>query len=389
MLPDTIIPTFYFRAFTQVDNADLTPLTLFAGSTGANYSAQSDTGFTLSRSGFNIEVIGIDFVYDGGIPTGGTVGEVVVRVGNAKAFELTSGSGVPISVFFTTDPEALAKALFAGNDLVNGADLNDTLYGFDGDDMMSGSNGRDLMYGGEGNDPLGGGSDKDKLYGGNGDDWLTGGTGNDKLFGGAGYDIASFSDKLSPVVVNLSKGNTVKAKIGFNEVDKLKGIEGVLGGVGNDRITGNGGDNLLGGHAGNDVLKGKGGNDVLNGSWGLDTLIGGKGKDTFYFDKLAGRYNSLDWDVIKDFEAGKDKIGLDQAAFTELAAGVLSPNDFYAAPGAFAGQDGKHIVYDTKNGVLYYDPSGDGSSFVYKVAVLKGAPKISASDFFIDADLVI
>ena len=53
---------------------------------------------------------------------------------------------------------------------------------------------------------------------------------------------------------------------------------------------------------------------------------------------------------------------------------MLSADDFYAAPGAFAGTGGNHIVYNTSNGVLYYDASGDGTGLVFEIAELKGAP---------------
>ncbi|MBN9021870.1 MAG: M10 family metallopeptidase C-terminal domain-containing protein [Rhizobiales bacterium] len=386
MLPDDPIDyTFFFQGYSQVDNSNVLPLTLFLGSTTANYSSQTELGFTLSRDGYKLDVEGSDFVYDGGVPTGGTVIGITVRIGNAAIFSI-SGE-LPLSTFFTSDAETLATTLFAKNDVINGYNLGDTLYGFDGADIMGGLAGTDLMYGGNGNDQVSGGDDDDKLYGDTGDDWLTGGKGDDKLFGGDGFDIASFSDKLAPVVVDLGKGKTVKAKIGFSEVDKLNGIEGVWGGLGKDKLTGNGGDNALGGNSGDDVLKGKGGDDLLVGYWGSDTLVGGKGADTFLFDRIAASNSWTDVDFIKDFQVGKDTIALGEV-FPELTPGVLSPDEFYAAPGAISGQNGQHVVYDTKNGVLYYDPSGDGSGYVYKLAVLKGAPTISASDFFVESVII-
>src|SRR5690606_31914363 len=123
---------------------------------------------------------------------------------------------IPLSVFNTTDPVALAKVLFAGNDAINGTNLNDVIYGYAGDDLIYGGNGENRLYGGDGNDQVGGGSKNDKLYGDAGDDWLFGSKGNDKLFGGAGFDVAAYYGGLSPVKVNLSKGKVAKAKIGFN-----------------------------------------------------------------------------------------------------------------------------------------------------------------------------
>jgi Ca2+-binding RTX toxin-like protein len=184
------------------------------------------------------------------------------------------------------------------------------------------------------------------------------------------------------VKVNLGKGKVAKAKIGFSEVDKLKGIEGVLGGLGKDKLIGNGDDNHLGGYSGNDILKGKGGDDLLVGGWGLDTLVGGKGDDIFLFD-LPVNTRSETQDIIKDFGKGNDSLHFDQEYFSALDAGVLSPEHFYAAPGAFAGIGETYLVYDTKNGVLYYDASGDGSGMVFQVATLKGAPTLTAADIFV------
>ncbi len=384
--PNPVDIELYFQALTQVDNSDLTPLTLFAGSTTANYSNQTELGFTLSRDGYNIEVAGTGFVYDAGVPTSGSVDWIDARVGNATMFTLY-GDPLPLATFLTTDPQALATTLFSADDIINGSSLDDTLYGFDGDDIMGGSAGADLMYGGNGDDQLGGGDGDDKLYGDAGDDWLGGGKGNDKLFGGQGSDTATFTDKLAGVDVKLKGAKTAKAHIGTSEVDKLKGIENVLGGLGKDKITGDGGDNKLAGYAGDDVLKGKGGDDLLVGGWGSDTLTGGKGADIFLFDKIPAGHSFTDIDTITDFGKGGDSLHFLQGLYGNLNPGVLSPEHFYAAPGAFAGIGETYFVYDTKNGILYYDGSGDGSSPVFQVAVLKGSPTLTAKDIFIDAPL--
>jgi Ca2+-binding RTX toxin-like protein len=380
--------TLLFDSFSQIDNSNLTWLTLFAGSTGANYADQTDDGFTFSRDGINIEVNGSDFVYTDGVPVGGFVTGMGVMVGNATAYAFGGAPsederGFPISTFFTTDPAAIANVLFAGNDVIGGSNLDDVIYGYAGDDQISGAGGENVLYGGDGNDLVYGGSNEgDKLYGDVGDDWLFNGKGDDKLYGGDGFDIVSYDGRLSPVKVNLGQ-DKVKAKIGFNEVDKLKGIEGVLGGLGKDKLIGNGDDNHLGGYSNNDILKGKGGDDLLVGGWGIDTLEGGKGDDIFLFDLPVDVRNAPTQDIIKDFGRGNDSLHFDQEFFSALDAGVLSPEHFYAAPGAFAGIGETYLVYDTKNGVLYYDESGDGSGKVFEVATLKGAPTLTASDIFV------
>ena len=62
MLPDMLLPPFdveletLFNSFIQIDNRELTALTLFAGSAGANYSDQLAGSFTFSRDGVTIEI---------------------------------------------------------------------------------------------------------------------------------------------------------------------------------------------------------------------------------------------------------------------------------------------------------------------------------------------
>ena len=91
------------------------------------------------------------------------------------------------------------------DDILDGGNGNDVLYGLGGDDMLIGGNGSDVLYGGTGNDKLDGGNGADSLFGGdgddlhildggNGDDMLDGGDGNDTLVGGRGNDLFVFAD---------------------------------------------------------------------------------------------------------------------------------------------------------------------------------------------------
>ncbi|HEY9626011.1 MAG TPA: hypothetical protein V6C84_01810 [Coleofasciculaceae cyanobacterium] len=82
-----------------------------------------------------------------------------------------------------------------------------------------------------------------------------------------------------------------------------------LGGIlcgegGNDKLSGMGGNDALCGGTGNDRLSGDTGNDISFGGAGRDTHFGGAGNDTFVLALNSG------WDVIKDFQRGKDKLGL-------------------------------------------------------------------------------
>jgi Ca2+-binding RTX toxin-like protein len=75
-----------------------------------------------------------------------------------------------------------------GNDVIEGALVNDTLFGFGGNDALNGRDGNDRLDGGAGNDFLVGEAGADILMGGAGDDTFDAGTGRDVIYGGAGND---------------------------------------------------------------------------------------------------------------------------------------------------------------------------------------------------------
>jgi Ca2+-binding RTX toxin-like protein len=61
---------------------------------------------------------------------------------------------------------------------------------------------------------------------------------------------------------------------GFNQ-----GMEGAIGGIGDDELYGEGGDDILRGNAGTNLLDGGDGDDRLIGYINEDTLLGGEGAD--------------------------------------------------------------------------------------------------------------
>lgn len=91
-----------------------------------------------------------------------------------------------------------ASNLESDNDIINGGNGNDTIYGQQGDDVISGGYGDDILHGGEGNDVINGGEGDDILYGGKGNDHLKGAGGDDSLYGGKGNDIleAGYEDDI-------------------------------------------------------------------------------------------------------------------------------------------------------------------------------------------------
>jgi hypothetical protein len=95
--------------------------------------------------------------------------------------------------------------------------------------------------------------------------------------------------------------------LGNDRSQQLQGssIGGILCGEGgNDNLSGKGGNDVLCGGTGNDKLNGGTGNDISFGGLGHDTHTGGIGNDTFVMVLNHGV------NIIKDFQNGKDKLGL-------------------------------------------------------------------------------
>ena len=120
---------------------------------------------------------------------------------------------------------------------------------------------------------------------------VAGGLGDDLIIGSAEADVLR------------GDLNSRDAQVGVGQDDILLGLGGNdrLGGKGgNDRLFGGDGDDQLWGDDGDDFLRGGLGNDTLTG----DDASGGSGRDIFVLAIGEGS------DVIVDFEAGVDQIGL-------------------------------------------------------------------------------
>ncbi|KRB32882.1 hypothetical protein ASD99_19450 [Mesorhizobium sp. Root695] len=205
-------------------------------------------------------------------------------------------------------------------------------------------------------------------------DVIAGSMHTDTISGGGGTDIADYTGSVAAVSINLTDAggasgvhgtpsNPSDGNITGGDAlgDTLTGIEGLIGGSGDDYLFGNSGANYLAGGLGNDMLRGEGGadtliggagNDLLVGGAGSDTLTGGTGADTFRLENLDIK------DLITDFNGGDgDKIDL-TALFDSAPANV-----------------GNFVNYDAGTGVLSVDTSGSGdpANFV-QVAELVNHP---------------
>lgn len=253
----------------------------------------------------------------------------------------------------------------AGNDALGGGARNDTLFGDAGDDTLTGGTGDDVLNGGDGFDVAGylsatsgvtvflttsaaqdtGGAGIDQLFniegligsafddrltgnrfdnllsgeagndvlvGRDGNDTLAGGAGDDVLNGGAGIDTARYISATQGVRVDLSVFAFQDTGEGM---DRLLGIENVIGSGFGDVLKGDLGANVLEGGAGDDVLDG---GDALNPSF-TDVLNGGTGNDTVtYANYSAGVRVFLDQTGVQDTLGG----GLDQLVSIENVVGT-------------------------------------------------------------------
>jgi len=114
--------------------------------------------------------------------------------------------------------------------------------------------------------------------------------GENIIDGNNGSDTIDYSNYTHKVVGTLDNDTlTTLTVTGLtNQDDKVKNIENIILGSGDDEITGKLGSNKIEGRAGNDILKGGYGedellggadNDILDGGLGNDKLDGGSGID--------------------------------------------------------------------------------------------------------------
>jgi len=199
---------------------------------------------------------------------------------------LAAAAGIAIALSSGDDePDFDPNLPTAGNDIITGTPVgesinglagDDTINGLGGDDTLIGAEGNDTLNGGAGNDTLNGNAGNDTLRGGEGDDVLLGGGGTDIIDGGAGNDTNSFADIAADTTASIADGTASYGAV--NET--FTNIENLTGGAGNDSLTGDANANILDGGDGNDTLFGGGGADTLTGGSGDDVLAGGGGQDT-------------------------------------------------------------------------------------------------------------
>jgi len=170
----------------------------------------------------------------------------------------------------------------AGNDVVTGTNLADTILGSGGDDNLTGADGDDVFqYSGSSN----------------GFDTVSGGAGSDIISALAASTVIGLTALLGVETISAGgfAGVTIGGSANADTLDLssviLTGIVSINGNAGNDVITGSAAaDSILGG-ADNDTLSGELGDDTLNGGTGTNSLNGGDGTDVAQYSGTAGSYS--------------------------------------------------------------------------------------------------
>ena len=242
------------------------------------------------------------------------------------------------------------------NNIINGNDENNQLFGGAGDDTLNGSDGNDLLDGGGGNDTLAGGDDSDTIIGGSGNDTIdvgggvnriiynadnfgndtinsfdaTGGAANNQdLIDLSGLGITAGASFATRVQESTAGGGTLltirnaanTATLGTIQINgiangAIDATDFILATAGTILNGTNGNNTALNGTVGNDTINALNGNDTVNGNAGNDTIVGGLGNDTLNGDDGD---DTFIWNANAGTTDGRDVIN----GGTEGAAGDI------------------------------------------------------------------
>ena len=210
-------------------------------------------------------------------------------------------------------------------EVVEGTDFDDLIQGSQETDYLFGGIGDDVIKARDGNDGIDGGAGSDTIHPGPGDDIVDGGP-NDPVSGPkqtAGDTVSAVDGKLvgatpggNPYVVyeaylTYGRFGEPPGSIGEGE-DVFKGIESLRGMANSPSyLEGDGGLNVLIGGKRSDYLEGGSGGDFLFALGGEDTIDAGDGDD--YLDG-GGKDSASDGDKL-DGGAGTDSCNGAQPGF--------------------------------------------------------------------------
>jgi len=235
-----------------------------------------------------------------------------------------------------------------------------------------------LYLQGAGDFTAGGNSLDNYIEGNSGNNVLAGGLGADTLVGGLGNDTYVLSDN-EDTIVDVGGIDAIRSIL---DIKLFEGIENAeLVGISNVTATGTFEDNILIGNLGHNTLE---------GGLGVDTLTGGLGGDSFV---MSYNGEGIAADKITDFTPGEDLLIIDLGSFDiDVAAlglsgsGLVAEESFVGAPGVQALDGNDHFLFDTAQGVFFFDPDGNGEAAKYAVAHIildDESARLQSSDVFV------
>ena len=269
----------------------------------------------------------------------------------------------------------------------NGGTGNDTLRGSSVSGRLDGEEGDDVLVGGP---PNPGG---EATYMGEGGR-MVGGPGADRFESNNRNDSVDYGGRTAPLSLTLD-GIADDGEAGEGD-NILPGIDGVLGGRGNDRIIGSPGEEDLFADTGDDLVEGLGGDDYLEGGRGDDALRGGDGSDELYDpagrDDLSGGGGIDRLSLGDDFEpVSSERIVRDQSVTLDDVA-----NDGGAGEGDNVRSDVEDVSTGTGNdtilgnGAINFLSGSDGNDTLTggaggdSLAGNRGDDTLNARDGFAD-----
>jgi Ca2+-binding RTX toxin-like protein len=256
--------------------------------------------------------------------TEGTIEHYKVMTGSG-ADTITTGDGDDI---IKTGSGASTVSAGQGANIINGGGDADTITALDGGNIVKAGNGTNTVTTGAGADEISAGTGADTIVSGGGDDriFLFGGADSVDTGGGDDRLIIDYSAMTTDVTGGITGGNGNTGYVGHiadllaSSID-FEGSESfyISTGSGDDTLTTGKGDDMLRGSGGLDVfdagqgddqVSGGGGGDELRGGRGADVVTGGGGADVFVFASVKEADASSGRDLIRDVEAGVDRIDL-------------------------------------------------------------------------------
>jgi Ca2+-binding RTX toxin-like protein len=288
-------------------------------------------------------------------------------------------SAVNVYLFGAANSGAAAGDTFSGieqvtgtlyNDVIQGDEAANRLYGLNGADTINGRGGNDIIDGGDGADLLDGGAGNDLIY--SADETSLS---NDIIVGGAGKDTVSYFGADSGVIVDLTANTSGGAALG----DSYASVENVIGTYHDDVLRPAAGGTAFGDRGNDTIYDVSGSSEVLRGGRGNDTL---SDSDSVRDHFVLENYGDGTFDTVSGFNSGgaanNDQFWLVKNMFAGLnadAQGVL-------ATGYFINANNNHnataahaqLIYQGDTKSIWYDADGTGSGAAVKIATLTGGP---------------